>query len=191
MKLIVGLGNPGKEYRQTRHNFGWLVLDYLAGQEKWQHSKYINAEYFKLQFNQEEIELLKPLTFMNDSGLAVAATVQKHQIKSQDLIIVHDDLALPFGTLRLGIFKSTAGHNGLKSIVHQLNNYDFLRCRLGIGNEYSDRTDTAKFVLNNFSATEKKDLNKMIKISADAILYYLQEGLANTTNKYNKNHLVK
>jgi len=190
MKLIVGLGNPGDNYQFTRHNFGWLVLNYLAGSEKWQQIKPTKAQYLRLLMNDQEVELLKPLTFINESGIAVAVAASKHQIPPHDIIIVHDDLALPFGTIRLGIFKSTAGHNGLKSIVQHLKSTDFVRCRLGIGNDYSDRADTARFVLNKFSSLEKKHLEQLIKIAAESITHYLSHDLQSATNQYNKNFLA-
>ena len=163
MKLIIGLGNPGAKYSKTRHNVGWLVLDSIAGKNKWQDNAKAKAMYLKTEINGEEVELLKPTTFMNNSGAAVAYAVKKHNLKLTDIIVIHDDKDIDFGKIKVTSSSRSAGHNGVKSVIEQLGSQDFTRIRVGIRNELLAKLPTDQFVLKNFTAEEKKQLPEIIK----------------------------
>jgi peptidyl-tRNA hydrolase, PTH1 family len=185
MKLIIGLGNPGMKYKKTRHNFGWLVLDKIAGKNKWQTSKKGKLDYVKMEINNQTVELIKPQTYMNNSGQAIAYAQKKHDFKPEDIIIIHDELALPFGAMRIGQFESAGGHNGIKSTIQHLGFNNFIRFRLGIQNELVNRIPAEKFVLTRFNRDEKKQLETNIDTCVDALELYLEKGLEPTMNKYN------
>lgn len=158
MKLIVGLGNPGKEYARTRHNVGWLVLDLLAADDTWQTSTKAAAAYIKKELSGTRIELIKPNTFMNNSGMAVAYAVKNHTLKAEDVIVVHDDKDIPIGETRVQRARGSAGHNGVQSIIDALGTNDFWRIRVGVAPLDHPLGDTADFVLGRLSSTEQKIL---------------------------------
>ena len=185
MKLIIGLGNPGSQYKKTKHNFGFLVLDKLAGKNKWHSSASTQAKFLKMDIAHKSVKLLKPQTYMNNSGQAAAYAQKKHNFKTEDIIVVYDDLDLNFGSMRIGQFESAGGHNGIKSIIQHLGFNNFIRIRLGINNELSDKIPAEKFVLTKFKRSEKKDLDQMIDNAAQAITTILDSGLENAMNKYN------
>lgn len=185
MILIVGLGNPGKKYEKTKHNFGWLVLDKLAGKNKWKTCKKGNLKYLKLNIKDEQVELIKPQTYMNNSGQSVAYARKNHNFKPEDMIVVYDDLDLPFSKIKIGQFKSAGGHNGIKSIIQHLGFNDFIRFRLGIKNDFSEKIPAEKFVLSRFNKEEKKQLDTIIDKCIDAIELYIEKGIEETMNKYN------
>ncbi|MCX6785406.1 MAG: aminoacyl-tRNA hydrolase [Candidatus Komeilibacteria bacterium] len=185
MKLIVGLGNPGKEYEKTRHNTGWLVLDSLVRQEQWAENKKAKLLYLKTQLNEMAVELIKPLTFMNNSGEAAAYAAKNHQAKPEDIFVVYDDLDLPLGKIRIGQFESAGGHNGIKSIIEHLKTKKFIRVRIGIGNGNSAKQPAEKFVLQKFGLTEKNKIKEAINTAAEAIKMLMAEPLEKVMNKYN------
>ncbi|MBL7021887.1 aminoacyl-tRNA hydrolase [Patescibacteria group bacterium] len=185
MKLIIGLGNPGRKYKKTKHNFGFLVLDKLAGKNKWTSSKNANAEYLRLDIALTDTELLKPQTYMNNSGIAVAYAVKKHNIKPEDIIVIYDDLDLEFGNMRIGKFESAAGHNGIKSIIQELGFNNFIRIRLGINDEYAEKIPAEKFVLNKFPRKDKKQLEEIIDKAVNAVTELLETDIETVMNKYN------
>ena len=185
MKLIIGLGNPGKQYQKTRHNIGWMVLDLLAEKDKWHESKKAKALYLKKELNSTDVELFKPLTFMNESGRAVAYAVKKHNLKIDDIMVVHDDIDLPVGKIRIGKFDSSAGHKGIQSIIDNLNSADFVRFRIGIKNDKADKQPAEKLVLNKFGFMEKKKINEAIEQAAEAIKMSVNKSLETVMNKYN------
>ncbi|OGH94521.1 MAG: aminoacyl-tRNA hydrolase [Candidatus Magasanikbacteria bacterium RIFOXYD2_FULL_41_14] len=166
MKLIVGLGNPGKKYENTRHNVGWLVLDKIISDFRLQISdlnkKNINAEIFALEIKKQKIILAKPLTFMNESGQAISALVNFYKINPTDLIVVHDDKDLPLGEIRVQTNRGPAGHNGIKSIIEKLGTQNFTRVRVGVAGEMLEKMETADFVLAKFTSEEKKVLEKVL-----------------------------
>ena len=152
MILIVGLGNPEKKYVKTRHNIGFRVIDELKS----------------LDFVQDkEIVFLKPETFMNDSGKAVKGMVSYYKIPLENLYVIHDDVDLPFGTIRVSKNSSSAGHKGVKSIIDELGTQGFTRVRIGIRPE--KEVDTTKFVLQKFTKEEEKRLNEVIKKAVEEI----------------------
>ena len=185
MKLIIGLGNPGKEYEKTRHNVGWLVLDALEENDQWQTSKKANAMFIKKAINGVEVELLKPTTYMNESGRAACYAQKKHHLNPADIWVVHDDIDLPLGKIRIGQFNSSAGHKGVQSIIDHLKSADFIRFRIGIKNDVADKQPADKFVLQKFNLTEKKKINESIKKTTEAIEMLLAEPLEKVMNKFN------
>jgi len=155
MKLIVGLGNPGAKYKKTRHNIGFRVIDAL-----------------KDEISEKEIILLKPQTFMNKSGVAVKSLTTKYKISTTDIVVVHDDVDLPFGTIRVSKNSSSAGHRGVQSIIDELGTQNFIRVRIGIRPKSEIRNpkfETADFVLEKFTKDEEKQLPEIIKKAVEQI----------------------
>ncbi len=161
MKLVAGLGNPGKKYESTRHNVGWLFFDTLAPKAKWHKNEKAKAEYSTVEVNDRTIEILKPQTFMNNSGVAVALALKKHNLKPTDLIVIHDDKDITFGEYKIQTDRGSAGHNGVKSIIEHLGTQNFTRIRIGVAPTTGLNGDTADFVLAKFSASEKKTLKEI------------------------------
>lgn len=165
MKLIVGLGNPGKKYQNTRHNAGFMALDFLLndgdGFMLARPSHEFKSEMFTLDQNENKIILLKPQTYMNDSGQALLTITNFYKLDiTKDLLVIHDDVDLPFGSIRSTQSSSAAGHNGVKSIIENLNTQDFHRIRVGVETRESKAVlPTDAFVLQNFTADELKKLN--------------------------------
>lgn len=184
MKLIIGLGNPESKYQWTRHNFGWLALESLAQKNNlhWRKHKISQAETSEFSINKHKIILAKPLTFMNNSGLAVMALKQFYKTPIKDIIIIYDDLALDFGKLRISHSRSAGGHNGLDSIIQHLKSKDFTRLRMGIGPQQGV---AEKFVLHRFSTEEKKRLPEIIDTSHLALEEIILKGFIEAANKYN------
>jgi len=165
MKLIVGLGNPGKQYENSRHNAGFLFLDMLARDlelPEFQPEKKFSAEVAQGQFNSSKIILAKPATFMNESGLSVRRLKDFFKISEADIIVVHDDKDLALGEFKIQSNRGDAGHRGVASIIQQLKSKNFIRVRLGVAGDEKKMSDTAKFVLGKFGFWEKKKLKLMI-----------------------------
>lgn len=176
MKLIVGLGNPGDKYKKTRHNLGFLMMDYLAAGDKWKENKKANCLYLKKQIGLEEVELIKPLTFMNNSGKTVNYIQKKHRLKPENILIIHDDIDLSLGEIRIQQGRSSAGHKGVQSIINQLGTKDFVRLRIGIRPTNQETiVDTEKFVLEKFTAEEEKIVQETIKRAAQMITAALRK----------------
>lgn len=169
MKLILGLGNPEKKYQNTRHNIGFIMLDYFfdewlraEGFIAWNENKKFQALISEGKLNGEKIILAKPVTYMNNSGNAAQTLVSFYKIEPQDLIVIHDDIDLTFGNYKIQTDKSSAGHKGVESIIEKLGTQGFTRVRVGIGKENKQRQgDTASFVLNKFGIFEKLKLKKL------------------------------
>ncbi|MBI2415064.1 MAG: aminoacyl-tRNA hydrolase [Candidatus Kerfeldbacteria bacterium] len=160
MKLVVGLGNPGKQYARTRHNVGWRVLDAMVTAD-WKTVKNCQALIVK----QADVLYAKPVTFMNESGIAVAALLHYYHLTTADLCIVYDDKDLPFGTIRFRNKGSAGGHNGMKSIIQHIGTENFARLRIGIAPDQSGMIihDTADYVLSKFTTQEEQALPKIIE----------------------------
>jgi len=187
VKLIVGLGNPGREYRDTRHNVGFLVADEIArrhGLDWTQSPSQAPDAVIAKRFGVEPVLLAKPLTFMNLSGDAVAALARYYDIGSSDLLIVSDEADLPFGKLRARARGSAGGHNGLKSIIERLGTTEFPRLRLGVGRG-EGRRDLADHVLSTFERGERAELETFINRAADAAEMFAAEGILKVMNAYN------
>ncbi|MDR3218359.1 MAG: aminoacyl-tRNA hydrolase [Dysgonamonadaceae bacterium] len=183
--LIVGLGNIGPEYADSRHNIGFMILDALAKASNIVFD--VNKRYgaiAEMSLKNKQLVLLKPSTFMNLSGNAVRYWIQKEKIVPENLLIVVDDLALPFGTLRLKTKGSDAGHNGLKNIQETLTTSNYCRLRFGIGNDFPSGRQI-DFVLNPFTEAEQKCLPERIDKAIEIIQNFCLAGVDNTMNKFN------
>lgn len=191
-RLIVGLGNPGAEYERTRHNLGFMLVDLLARRASAQvKRKDCRALLGRAELEGELVELVKPQTFMNLSGEAVACILAKQEdskAASQRMIVISDDLALPFGTIRLRRRGSAGGHNGLKSIISATRTDEFLRLRIGIQPEHT-LSDTKRFVLDEFSRTERAELEEILERSAEALRAVLRDGIDKAMATYNGSQL--
>jgi len=187
MRLIVGLGNPGKEYRETRHNVGFRVVDEIAGRHDLALAmapSQVPDAFLAKKYGPEPWLVAKPLTFMNRSGDAVAALSHYYDIAPTDLLVVVDEVALPFGRLRARARGSAGGHNGLKSVIERLGTTEFPRLRLGVGRGDS-RRDLADHVLSKFEADELAALEEFITRAADAAEMFAADGIEKVMNTYN------
>jgi len=187
VKLIVGLGNPGREYRETRHNVGFMVVDEIArrhGLTLALAPSQVPDAFIAKKYGAEPLLVAKPLTFMNRSGEAVAALSRYYDIAPADLLVMVDEVALPFGRLRARPRGSAGGHNGLKSVVDRLGTTEFPRLRLGVGRGDS-RRDLADHVLSTFEAGEQAVLEEFITRAADAAELFAAAGIEKVMNAYN------
>ncbi len=181
MKLIVGLGNPDKEYDKTRHNVGFMVIDNYLGSVNW--SNKFNALYCEKVINGEKIIFVKPLTYMNNSGNAVGEFVRYFNIDNKDILVIQDDLDLNVGDYKLKMHSSSGGHNGIKSIIASLGNQDFPRLKVGIGSVKKD--EVIDYVLGRFSKSELEVLNELFNTFDKIINSFINEGIDKTMNVYN------
>lgn len=181
MKLIIGLGNPGKKYQNTRHNLGFETLDYLAAKLEtinWQKKEQLNVLITEKIFDSQKIILAKPQGFMNNSGSAVKTIINYFKIPISDLIVIHDDLDLPLGEFKIQRARGSAGHRGVQSIIDALDTNDFTRIRIGISplqTEYE--IEAEKFVLQKFTADEEKIILETIKKISKTFLEKIKKGL--------------
>lgn len=183
MKVVVGLGNPGNEYHETRHNIGFMAVDALA--------KELNISLDKNKFkgqigegflNGEKIILVKPMTYMNLSGETVGPLLSWYKLDRADLLVVYDDMDLSLGQLRIRRKGSSGGHNGMKSIIAHLNTEDFSRLKIGIG---SPRFNVINYVLGKFEKDEKQIVEEAINRAVEAAKVFLTKGVQEAMNKYN------
>lgn len=196
MKLIVGLGNPGEKYAKTRHNVGYMVVDKLASSVKgiassWEYKEKFKAEIFDYTLYAKRYMLIKPLTYMNNSGLSVALLADYFNIPHEDIIIVHDELDLPLGKIKIRLGGAAAGHHGVESVIASLKDDQFIRLRLGIGNL---RTQSAEhdgahvnvdqYVTSLFRSDENSKLKHMIKQSVDALDVLIDKGIEVAQNQF-------
>jgi PTH1 family peptidyl-tRNA hydrolase len=184
VKVVVGLGNPGSQYAETRHNIGWMVLDRLADRAGWSGrgrerdaSKVVQGRYAGL-----DLVLAKPLTYMNDSGIAVRKLLARERAPMTDLLVVADDFALPFGKLRFREGGSAGGHNGLRSIIAEMGTERFSRLRIGIGEPQRGAID---HVLSRFHQSERRRLDELLDAAADAVEAWAREGTSKASNRFN------
>jgi PTH1 family peptidyl-tRNA hydrolase len=182
--LIVGLGNPGPQYDKTRHNVGFMVADALAGRvgSSFSSHKKSNSDIVQARLDGRSVVVAKPRTFMNLSGQPVAALARFFSVDPANIVVVHDELDIDFGALRLKIGGGEGGHNGLRSISQHLGTKDYLRVRVGVGRP-PGRMDAASFVLKPFSTPERKDLGVVIEEAADAAELLLKVGLETAQNR--------
>lgn len=186
MYLIVGLGNPGAEYERTRHNLGFMLIDKLAAESGWAVKRNeCRSLIGNAVIEEQRVLLTKPQTFMNLSGEAVRCLSTKHDLDADSLIVISDDLALPFGSIRLRQRGSAGGHNGLKSIIGALGTNEFVRLRIGIQPDHPI-TDAKRFVLDEFSRTEQKLLPEILERSTEALRSVLRDGVAKAMSLHNE-----
>lgn len=183
--LIVGLGNPGPDFELNRHNVGFMVLDELAKELETTFSRMqANALVAQGRRGEQRVVMAKPRTFMNRSGSAVGGLVRFYKVPREKLLIVYDDVDLPFDTLRMRAEGSSAGHNGMKSIIANLGSQDFARLRVGVGRP-KGRMRTPDHVLQDFSRAEQKDLPFVLGRAKDAALTYIEKGVVAAMNEFN------
>jgi len=185
MWLVVGLGNPGPEYEGNRHNLGWMIADEIhlrARGGTWRRK--LGADLAEAMIGNERVLLCKPMEYMNVSGQAVARAAMFWRVPVDHVAVVHDDLDLPFGRLRLGTGGGHGGHNGLRSMISDLGSPDFSRVRVGVGRPAQGR-DSADWVLSNFNAAERKGLPSVIAEAAEATENIVSQGLSAAMNKFN------
>ena len=182
--LIVGLGNPGPQYESTRHNVGFMIADALAARigASFSSHKKSNSDVVQARLHERPVVIAKPRTFMNLSGQPVAALARFFSVEPSNIVVVHDELDLDFGTLRLQLGGGEGGHNGLRSISQHLGTKDYLRVRVGVGRP-PGRMDPASYVLKPFSAAERKDLGVIVEEGADAAELVLRAGLEAAQNQ--------
>jgi peptidyl-tRNA hydrolase, PTH1 family len=182
--LIAGLGNIGPEYELTRHNIGFLTLDRIADLHKIDFTTGRLADKSELKYKGKQIHLIKPNTFMNLSGKAIAYWLQELKIPKENLLVVVDEIALPFGSLRMRTKGSAAGHNGLKNIELLLGGQDYPRLRMGVGNDFA-KGQQVDFVLSNFSQDEFKELPAIMDKASEMILSFCTIGSERTMSLFN------
>jgi len=183
MKVIVGLGNPGKKYSETRHNIGFRVLEEVARRHGVQREESrFDAILAHLNINGQKVLLVKPLTYMNLSGKAVQPLLHWYKAELSDLMVVYDDMDLPVGSLRLRAEGGSGGHKGLTNIIERLGSREFSRLRLGIGRPDREAID---WVLGTFGPEEKETVQAMINGAADRLEYWAAQGIVKAMNEYN------
>lgn len=197
MNLIVGLGNPGNRYKNTRHNIGFLVIDKLA--EFFKINSFRSEDDYLLadtEYKSHTVALLKPQTFMNLSGTAVKEFYERYEVEAEDMLIVYDDLNLDFGTLRMRPSGSDGGQKGIQSVIYHMETEFIPRLRIGIRNDeelekfkYDDKYDLAEFVLSGFTPGEMEKIEKITDASVNAVISLIENGLKDTMNNFNKNIL--
>jgi PTH1 family peptidyl-tRNA hydrolase len=184
MKIVVGLGNPGTEYARTRHNVGFMVVDELARRRAAQGTKKrFRSELAEIAIGGQKVVLVKPQTYMNLSGHAVREAVNWYHAPLDDVLIVTDDLDLPFGTLRLRARGSAGGHNGLTSVLEQLGTNAVPRLKIGIGR---GRSTTIGHVLSRFSPDQERELPSLIDRATDAVELWIRDGIVAAMNQANR-----
>ena len=183
--LIAGLGNIGPEYELTRHNIGFLTLNQLAEEHKATFTSSRLADKAEFRFKGKTFHLIKPTTYMNLSGKSIAYWLQELKIGKENLLVVVDDLAIPFGSLRMRTKGSAAGHNGLKDIERALSGQDYSRLRFGIGDEFN-KGQQVDFVLSKFSKEEFKELPHIITRANEMVMSFCLQGPEKTMSLFNK-----
>lgn len=183
MKLIVGLGNPGKKYENNRHNLGFMVADVFAIEQglTWKKSRDLMCFFAKTR----EYFLIKPTTYMNDSGESIRAVADYFKVGQKDVLVICDDLDLEFEKIRLSFNGSSAGHRGIESVNIGLGGPDFAKLRVGISHPKNPKQDPADHVLSDFSQEERDKLPEIIAKCQEAVLSYLDEGIEATMNRFN------
>ena len=181
MKLVVGLGNPGKEYENTRHNIGFMSLDHYLGTVKY--SKKFNAEYYETNRSGEKYIFIKPLSYMNLSGKVVYDFVNFYKLDLSDVLVVQDDMDLEFGKIRIKINSSSGGHNGIKDIIKYLNSTSFARIKVGIA--HNRNMDTKDYVLSKFSKEELNTLSNSFSVVDKIIEDFSKLSIQELMSKYN------
>ena len=192
VRLIAGLGNPGAKYAGNRHNIGFMCLDHFARENSLSFTRSSSqAKIVEGRIAGHDIILAKPQTFMNNSGVSIGGLVRKFKVKFENMIIVHDDLDLPLGRIRIRLGGSSGGHNGINSIVQHVGNQEFVRVRVGIGRPNGQETgkngedDVINHVLGDFNPEEKAIMQEVIPCVSKVIQCLLETGLTEAMNKYN------
>jgi len=182
MYLLIGLGNPGRKYKNTPHNIGFRILNLLIENKKWKESKAINCLWAKKIIGGQEIMLIKPLGFMNNSGEAVKRAQNKHNVETEKIIVLHDDFSLPKGRIKINKNRGAAGHKGVESIIHKIGSKDFIRVRVGVKPKKNIKSIKRFVLLPAF----KKRFSEEEKAAAGAIKMLFSCGLEKAMARYNQ-----
>jgi len=188
MKLIVGLGNPGDKYKDTRHNLGFFEIDKLSSNEnftQWKLEKKCNVLLSFGEIVSEKVILVKPQTYMNNSGIAVAKIANYYKISPSDIIVIQDDLDLPLGVLRISHNASSGGHKGIQSIIENIKSQEFIRLRIGIAGEKKGEIPAEDYVLEKFSQKEKDAIDSVASLLIEAIETTIGVGALEAMNEFN------
>lgn len=186
MYVVVGLGNPGKDYTNTRHNIGFNTIDMLAGRNNIKLNKVkFKSVYGEGNIGGERVLLVKPQTYMNNSGITVSEIARFYKIEAKDLIVIVDDIDIDFASVRVKAKGSAGSHNGLKSIISHLKDENFPRVKIGIGKKHPGE-DLANFVLSNFAKKETKDIEEAMINASQAVETIIEDDINEAMNKYNK-----
>lgn len=183
IKLIVGLGNPGQKYEQTRHNVGFMVVDRLAAGYAAEMANHLRWRARVAKVPGSGAILMQPQTFMNESGQSVGAALRFYKWQPEQVLVVYDDVSLPFGSLRIRMAGSAGGHNGIKSVIAHLGSDRFPRLKIGIGND--SRNSMTGHVLGKFSAGEANELENTLATASEAVQFALSEGVGAAANTFN------
>lgn len=192
IKVIAGLGNPGTKYSMTRHNAGFIAVDYLASEMNLKF-KAGKGEYHYAtgKLSGHEFYILRPSTYMNESGIAVMDFLEHFNMKPENLLLVYDDFSLPLGTIRLRTSGSDGGHNGVSSVIYHLVTMEFARLRIGIGkDEQMKKDEYVDFVLTEFLPNETDKINKLLPVIKDCLITCLRDDFSNAMNRFNRNFLA-
>jgi len=192
MWLVVGLGNPGGKYALTRHNIGFMVLDAYSvsvGGLRWKEERQALVTRFKIE--DQDVLFAKPQTYMNNSGESVRALVDYYKIPLENLIVVHDEIDIGFGAVKIQKNRGPGGHNGLKSINEHLGTQDYIRIKLGVGRPSNPRMDVAAYVLQAFSPEEQEHLHDFLAHAGDAIESIILDGLSKAATKFTRGPIGK
>ena len=181
MIIIIGLGNPGEQYKNTRHNVGFMAVDEFAKKNDFPEFKLQKKSKAEIS-EKENLILVKPHTFMNESGKAVREIIKNKSV--DNIIVIHDDIDLPIGKIKIGQERGSAGHKGVESIIQNIGNEGLVRIRIGIGSD--NKVEAMKIVLKNFSPEEQKIINESIQKTIEALELFIKEGLEKTMNEYNQ-----
>lgn len=185
MYLLVGLGNPGKDYASTRHNVGWIILDHIFSSSAWRENKYGNCMETQSEIAGVPVTVIKPLTFMNNSGNSVDFYVKKNSITPEHIIVIYDDLDFPIGNVKISFDRGSGGHNGIKSLEEHLKSREFIRIRVGISRMLENGQLVKPTVLGNFDQTEMQYINKATQIIHNAIVMILTKGKEKAMTEFN------
>lgn len=183
--LIVGLGNPGKEFEKTRHNAGWILLDQMFPDAEWSRNSYANAGVAIATISNQEITLLKPATFMNNSGESVEYFIKKKDISPENVIVIYDDIDLAIGKLKISFDRGSGGHNGIKSIEAHLGSREFIRIRIGVSKVLESGELAKPNVLGHFESSEMEALQKLSKTVKKALETILENGKEKAMSLFN------
>lgn len=186
MKLIVGLGNPGERYEQTRHNIGFMALDLLAARYQCNLKDGHKSQYGKVSIKGEDVILQKPMTYMNLSGEAVQSLAAYFKIQPADILVLHDELEFPFESIRLKVGGGDGGHNGLKSITSSLGTNNYSRIRIGVGRPPHPAMDVADYVLSQFSSAERSKIEDVCIRTMEAVDAFIENKFQRLMNSFNR-----
>lgn len=192
-QLIVGLGNPEPKYEQTRHNIGFAAVD--AASRSWQiplsENRKFQGAFGEGKLSADKIRLLKPLTYMNNSGMAIRAVTDWYKLPPSSLLVIYDDMDLPLGKIRLRLSGSAGGHNGMKSAIAHLGTQNFPRLRIGIGKQGTTTNDssTVSYVLGRFSSAENQIVSEVLQLVLEAVELAVKQGIEKAMNRYNNSSI--